>query len=109
MLWRCELKKILFTHRGLWLLLVCLLLKLLFLWSFPEQKDPRIVLSQRQYDNYLAQLYGENTPEKANWILAEYEQCKQIKDMQQKMQDQYTRGEITEEAWELRVTSSPLY
>ena len=100
MLWRCELKKILFTHRGLWLLLVCLLLKLLFLWSFPEQKDPRIVLSQRQYDNYLAQLYGENTPEKANWILAEYEQCKQIKDMQQKMQDQYTRGEITEEAWE---------
>lgn len=99
MLWRCELKKLLVTHKGLLILTVCLLLKLVFLWAFPEQKDSRIVLSQKQYDRYLAQLYGENTPEKSDWILAEYENCKQIRDMQESMQKQYSRGEITEEAW----------
>ena len=58
MLWRGEMKKTLMTQRGIWVLLVCLVLKLAFLCAFPEQKDRRIVLSQKQYDKYLYQLYG---------------------------------------------------
>lgn len=99
MLWRCELKKILVTHRGLLILTVCLLLKMVLFCAFPEQKDSRIVLSQKQYDKYLAQLYGENTPEKSDWILAEYANCKQIRDQQTSMQKRYSQGEITEEEW----------
>ena len=99
MLWQCEVKKMLLTHKGLWILLVCLVLKLAFLWVFPEQKDSRILLSQKQYDKFLLELHGENTPEKSNWILSEYESYKQIRDSYQEMQEQYARGEITEEEW----------
>ena len=99
MLYRCELKKSLITHRGLLILAVCLLLKLILFCAFPEQKDSRIVLSQKQYDKYLAQLYGANTPEKSDWIRTEYETCKQIKDMQETMQARYTRGELAEAEW----------
>lgn len=99
MLWRFELKKLLITHKGSLILAVCLVLKLGFLCAFPEQKDSRILLSQKQYDKYLAQLYGENTPEKSDWILAEYKTCKQIQDMQETMQKQYSQGAITEKAW----------
>lgn len=99
MLWRCELKKILLTHKGILILTVCLLLKILFLWAFPEQKDSRIVLSQKQYDKYLAQLYGENTPEKSDWILEEYRTCKELVDAYDSMQQRYTQGELTEEEW----------
>lgn len=99
MLWRSELKKLLLTQKGILLLTVCLLLKLVFLCAFPELKDSRIVLSQKQYDKYLSQLYGENTPEKSQWILEEYENCKRVKDSQQEMREKYARGELSEEAW----------
>ncbi len=92
MLWRGEMKKTLMTQRGIWVLLVCLVLKLAFLCAFPEQKDRRIVLSQKQYDKYLYQLYGENTREKSDWILAEYKTCKEVKDSQEAMQGKYARG-----------------
>ena len=62
-LWRFELKKSLINQKGIWLLLACLVLKIALLAVFPEQKDGRIMLTQRQYDKYLAQLQGENTPE----------------------------------------------
>ena len=35
MLWRGEMKKTLMTQRGIWVLLVCLVLKLAFLCAFP--------------------------------------------------------------------------
>ncbi len=100
MLWRGEMKKTLMTQRGIWILLVCLVLKLAFLCAFPEQKDRRIVLSQKQYDKYLDQLYGENTRKKSDWILAEYETCKEVRDNQEAMQGKYARGEITDARWE---------
>lgn len=100
MLWRGEMKKTLMTQRGIWVLLVCLVLKLAFLCAFPEQKDCRIVLSQKQYDKYLYQLYGENTREKSDWILAEYKTCKEVKDSQEAMQGKYARGELTDAQWE---------
>lgn len=100
MLWRCELKKTLLNHKGIWMLLVCLILKLAFLSAFPEQKDKRIVLSQKQYDKYLVQLYGEDTPEKSAWIISEYEHFKQIKGMYAQMQEQFARGETSEEEWQ---------
>lgn len=99
MLYRCELKKSLVTHQGTLILTVCLIIKLVLFCVIPEQKDPRIVLSQKQYDKYLAQLYGENTPEKSNWILAEYEKCRKIKESQELMQAQYSQGELSEAEW----------
>ena len=56
-----ELKKMMLMQKGVFLLLICFLLKVIFLCVFPEQKDPRIVLSQKQYDKYLLQL-AENPP-----------------------------------------------
>ncbi|MCH5352635.1 MAG: hypothetical protein J1E06_04125 [Acutalibacter sp.] len=99
MLFRSELKKLLLTQKGLLILLVCLLLKALFLDCFPEIKDSRIALSQKQYDKYLAELQGENTPEKTAWITAEYENCKAVINNQEFMEDQYRRGELAEEEW----------
>lgn len=100
MLWRYELKKMLLTYRGLLVLAVCLLLKAVFLCAFPELKDSRILLSQKQYDKYLAQLQGEDTPEKSAWILEEYENCKQVRNMLETMKARYSQGEITEAEWD---------
>lgn len=99
MIWRYELKKTLINQRGIWILLACLLLKIVLLAVFPEQKDGRILLTQRQYDKYLAQLQGENTPEKSDWILTEYADFQQTKGMYSKMQEGYAAGELTEAEW----------
>jgi len=100
MLWRYELKKTLINQKGVWILLVCLLLKLVVLNVFPEQKDSRIRLSQKQYDKYLAQLQGENTPEKSNWILTEYAHFKAVRGQYQQMLDAYSFGALSDEEWE---------
>ena len=100
MLWRYELKKTLINQKGIWILLICLLLKLVVLNVFPEQKDSRIRLSQKQYDKYLAQLQGENTPEKSEWILMEYAHFKSVIGQQQQMRDAYVAGELSDEEWE---------
>lgn len=99
MLWRYELKKTLVNQKGIWILLACLVLKVVLLAVFPEQKDGRILLTQRQYDKYLAQLQGENTPEKSDWILTEYADFQQTKSMYTQMQNAYSAGELTEEEW----------
>ena len=99
MLFRSETKKLLLTQKGLLILLVCLLLKAIFLGCFPELKDSRIQLSQKQYNKYLAQLQGENTPEKTAWIIAEYESCRETINSKEFMEDQYRLGELTEEEW----------
>ncbi len=100
MLWRFELKKTLINQKGVWILLVCLLLKLVVLNVFPEQKDSRIRLSQKQYDKYLVQLQGENTPEKSQWILTEYAHFKSVIGQSSQMREAYTAGEISDEEWE---------
>lgn len=99
MLWRYELKKTLINQKGVWILLVCLVLKIVLLTVFPEQKDGRIMLTQKQYDKYLVQLKGENTPEKSDWILTEYADFQQTKSMYTQMQKAYSAGELTEEEW----------
>ncbi len=108
MLFRSELKKSLLTHRGILILAVCLLLKCLLLVWFPEQKDSRIVLSQKQYDKFLAQLQGPATDEKNEWILSEYARYKEVIGQQETMRKAYAAGELTEAQWdayteELRV------
>ena len=119
MLWRCELKKLLVVHKGIWILLACMAVKAVFLCAFPELKDSRIVLSQRQYDKYLAQLHGENTPEKSDFILTEYETFKEIISMKVEMQERHQRGELKEDEWseysdalgraELRFNSATIF
>lgn len=98
-LWWFEVKKMLFTQRGLWILILCLVLKTVFLFAFPEMKDQRILLSQKQYDKYLELLHGENTPEKSTFIITEYLSCKQTIDSKETMERQYQRGELSEEEW----------
>lgn len=98
-LWRYELKKTLINQRGIWILLACLVLKIVLLSVFPEQKDSRILLTQKQYDKYLAQLQGENTTQKSDWILTEYADFKQTKSMYGDMQEAYSSGNLTEEEW----------
>lgn len=102
-LWRFELKKILFVQKGLFILTVCLLFKLLFLSLLPEMKDSRIQLSQKQYDRYLQQLYGENTQEKASFIRQEYENCKMTIGRKAAMEEAYRDGELTEEEWQAYI------
>ncbi len=92
MLWRGEMKKTLMTQRGIWVLLVCLVLKLAFLCAFPEQKDRRIVLSQKQYDKYLDQLSGRTPGRSPIGFLAEYKTCKEVKDSQEAMQGEVRQG-----------------
>ncbi len=100
MLWRFELKKTLINQKGVWILLVCLLLKLVVLNVFPEQKDSRIRLSQKQYDKYLVQLQGENTPKKSQWILTEYDNFKQIREKYNQMHEAYAAGALSKTEWE---------
>lgn len=119
MLWRSEVKKLLLTQKGLLILAVCLILKCRILWGIPERKDSRILLSQKQYDSYLSRLSGENTREKADWILGEYAECKALRDSRKAMQDRYAAGELTEEDWtayaqalnqaELHINSAQLF
>lgn len=99
-LWGFELKKMLFTQKGLWILLACLIFKLLFLFFVPEQKDERILLSQKQYDKYLEQLHGENTPEKSAFIRQEYADCLETIQKQEEMRRIYQKGELSEEDWQ---------
>ncbi len=99
-LWKYELKKILFTQGGIWILCGCLLCKLVFLSVFPELKDERIRLTQKQYDKYLEQLYGENTPEKSALIKEEYETCIAIINASEEMKKEYQQGDLSEEEWQ---------
>lgn len=100
MLFGKELKKLLISYKGILILAVCLALKMLLVGFFPEIKDNRIRLSQKQYDGYLAQLYGENTKEKSEYILTEYETCRETKDQWDTMAHLHNAGELTEEEWE---------
>ena len=119
MLWKYELKKTLINQKGIWILLVCLLLKLVVLNVFPEQKDSRIKLSQKQYDKYLVQLQGENSPEKSEWILTEYANFKAILGQSEQMREAYAAGTISEEEWknygeayaeaELKINSATIF
>lgn len=98
-LWRFELKKILFTQKGIWILSACLICKLALLSVFPEMKDSRIVLTQKQYDKYLEQLHGENTPEKSAFIKEEYAFCVETLSKQKAMEREYQQGALSEEDW----------
>lgn len=100
MLFQKELKKLLISYKGILILAVCLILKLLLVGFFPEIKDNRIRLSQLQYDAYLAQLHGENTAEKSEFILTEYATCRETKDQFQTMKNLHEAGELSEEEWE---------
>ena len=99
MMWLAEWKKLFLVRKGLLALAVCLLLKALFLGLFPELKDPRIQLSQKQYDKYLEQLHGENTPEKSAWVQSDYAACLETISRQEAMQQEYSAGELSEEEW----------
>lgn len=99
MLWKAEVKKILLVRKGLLLLAVCLLAKLLLLGVFPEMKDGRISLSQNQYNKYLRELYGESTPEKNAWVIGDYARCLETINQRETMEGKYARNEISEETY----------
>lgn len=94
------LQKLLLVRKGLLLLLLCLLGKILFLGIFPEMKDPRISLSQSQYNKYLQKLHGESTPEKNDQVKYEYEQYLETIDLRETMEQKHKKLEISEEEYE---------
>lgn len=100
MLWKAEVKKILFVRKGLLILAVCLLAKVLLLCAFPEMKDGRISLSQNQYDKYLHELYGANAPEKNEWIKREYALCLETIERRETMEQRYADRKISEEEYQ---------
>lgn len=100
MLWKAEVKKILFVRKGVLLLAVCLLAKILLLCAFPEMKDGRISLSQNQYNKYLNELYGENTPDKNEWVKQEYAWCLETIERRETMEQQYEYRKISEEEYQ---------
>lgn len=99
MLWLYELKKALVTQKGVGILILCCLLKILLMVSYPEQIDSRIALSRVQYDKFLSVLHGENTPKKSQWVQKEYAACRQTREMQSDMEEAHENGELTENEW----------
>ena len=100
MLFCFELKKMLFTRKGLFVLVICLVLKTAFLFAFPKLIDERIRLSRKQYDKILDMVWGESSDEKDRFLIESFDACKAILDSRDRMQEQYRAGEITEEEWQ---------
>ncbi len=100
MLFCFELRKMLFTRRGIFVLLICLVLKAAFLFAFPKLIDERILLSRKQYDKYLTMVRGESSDEKNRFLTDSYEECKEILDSRDRIQEQYRAGELAEAEWQ---------
>lgn len=100
MLWKSEAKKLLVTQKGALILAVCLVLKALFLLAFPELKDARLQMSQRQYDKCLARVYGEAAPEKLQLVREEYQRGLEAIAKETEMKSLHSQGGLTEEEWE---------
>ena len=105
MLFCFELKKMLFTRRGIFVLAICLILKTAFLFAFPKLIDERIRLSRKQYDKYLGMVQGESSDEKNRFLIETYEQCKETLDSRDRMQEDYLTGKITEKEWQEYCTA----
>lgn len=99
MLWSAEVHKLLRVRRGALLLVVCLLAKILLLCVYPEMKDPRIGLSQNQYNRYLGALYGESSPGKNAWAQQEYAWCLDTIARRESVEQQYAQHALSEEAY----------
>lgn len=98
-LWRYELYKVVFSYRGLWLIIAFLFLKIAVLCVLPELKDSRIELSQKQYDTVLETIAGETTPEKEQYIAYTYAHYRSVVDQFVKNQDSYLTGKMAEDDW----------
>jgi len=86
-------------QRGVWLVLVCLLVKMVALLIVPEFKDSRIAISRRQYDAYMELYHGQTTPEKEAAIEVEYRTIKDRGDQLSFMRSAWEQGKIGEEEW----------
>ena len=95
-----ELRKTILIQKGWIIILACLIANPAVLFFFPEQKDSRIQLSQRQYDIYLEQLIGPATVEKEIFIYEERDRINSIIEQYGIMLSLYESGEISyDEFW----------
>ncbi len=88
-----ELKKILIGNKGLLVIAAAVILQLitgLFTTRFYEHS-----YSVDVYKNYLEQIEGEYTAEKAEYINSRYEEISEIISVHKIMEDRYLNGEIT--------------
>ena len=99
-LWTFELRKILITRKVLLVFLAALVLRTIFLFFFPELKDERIRLTQKQYNAFLMELQGENNPDKEQFVRSSYEKCREVTECFAEMQDMHENRLITEEVWQ---------
>ena len=99
-LWTFELRKILITRKVLLVFLAALVLRTVFLSFFPELKDERIRLTQKQYNAFLMKLQGENNTDKEQFVRSSYEKCREVTECFAEMQDMHENRLITEEVWQ---------
>lgn len=98
-LFRYELSKVLFSFRGLWMIVIFIVLKAILLFILPEIKDSRIALSQNQYDKVLATIEGETTEEKERYIEDTYHQYQAVAAKFTDNMNAYLNGQMSEEEW----------
>ncbi len=98
-LFQYEIRKMIFSGYGWLLFFVLLALKGLTLFLIPEAIDERILLSRKQYDRYLMEIHGEDSPEKRAKILGDYAECIAMEDARMEMENAYRKETISEEKW----------
>ena len=95
-----ELKKLLLTEKGLWILLGAALLSAALMFFFPEQRDARIVHAHKKYDEYMSRYYGPDTEEKQTEIRTRAEEVLSILGSFVENRTAYQNGKMTEaEGW----------
>lgn len=97
-----EWKKMMYYEKGMVVLALYLILKLLFLilWDTPYYEERLIYGSQ--YQNYLNQVQGEYTKDKAAYLEAESEKIAQAKETAKTIRDEFYEGNLSETEYKER-------
>ena len=103
-----ELKKLLLTEKGLWILLGAALLSAALMFFFPEQRDARIVHAHKKYDEYMSRYYGPDTEEKQTEIRTRAEEVLSILGSFVENRTAYQNGKMTEDEWSAYIRAYEL-
>lgn len=103
-----ELKKLLLTEKGLWILLGAALLSAALMFFFPEQRDARIVHAHKKYDEYLSRYYGPDTAEKQTEIRTRAEEVLNTLGAFVENRTAYQSGKMKEDEWSAYIRAYEL-
>lgn len=94
-----ELKKVLFSYRFVWVILILFTLNVIMLFMLPEIIDERIRLSRSQFDRVLETVHGETSLSSEIYISYHYNFFNDIVLNITLIRDFYIAGEITHDEW----------